>query len=193
MESERTLIAQIVESAHTKGSNQKTLAARAGLTEETLSRMKKRGSGNITLVANLAKAAGMRLSLVESPEPSSPPSADALRGKPTAKLTVTESQNTNRPQPHDERKQTNAVGRKSTRLGLSFPYDWSNPNISDDALIINVLERGIYKDICRVCAHFGVGTVEQLRVGLPAAIADSPSLGRVLQNVKKGFALAQVR
>lgn len=27
--------------------------------------------------------------------------------------------------------------RKSAQLGLSFPYDWSNPSISDEALILN--------------------------------------------------------
>lgn len=65
--------------------------------------------------------------------------------------------------------------RKSARLRLSFPYDWSNPAISDEALILNVLERGIYKDICRVCAHFGLNTVERLRPDLPNDSACSPS------------------
>lgn len=82
---------------------------------------------------------------------------------------------------------------KSERLGLSFPYDWSNPAISDDALILNVLERGIYEDICRICAHFGLGTVEHLRPALPAGVAASPSLARMLDNIKKGFARAQTR
>lgn len=83
--------------------------------------------------------------------------------------------------------------RKSTRLGLSFPYDWSNPSISDESLILNVLERGIYKDICRVCAHFGLSAVERLYPGLPDSIASSPSLARMLDNIKKGFARAQAR
>ena len=43
---------------------------------------------------------------------------------------------------------------KSKELGLTFPYDWSNPEISDEALIINVLERGIFHDICIIAAHF---------------------------------------
>jgi len=86
-----------------------------------------------------------------------------------------------------------APARKSGRLGLSFPYDWSNPAISDEALILNVLERGIYEDICRVCAHFGLGAVDHLRSGLPADVAASPSLARMLDNIKKGFARAQTR
>lgn len=82
---------------------------------------------------------------------------------------------------------------KSVQLGLSFPYDWSNSAISDDALILNVLERGIYEDICRICAHFGLATVEHLRFTLPTGIATSPSLVRMLDNVKKGFTHAQTR
>ncbi len=66
MQEDRTIIAQIVETAHAKGLTQKTLAARAGITEETLSRMKKRGSGNLELVSNLASAVGLRLELVDS-------------------------------------------------------------------------------------------------------------------------------
>ena len=87
------------------------------------------------------------------------------------------------------REQTRSL-RKSMRLGLSFPYDWSNPSITDEALILNVLERGIYRDICRICAHYGLGAIEQMRSSLPKSIAYSPSLIRMLDNVKKGFARA---
>lgn len=80
--------------------------------------------------------------------------------------------------------------RKNTRLGLSFPYDWSNPEISDEALILNVLERGIYKDICRICAHYGIKRVEQLCENLPRNIAESPSLTRMMNNIKNGFSHA---
>lgn len=69
MEKDCTLIARIVETARTKGLTQKALAARSGITEETISRMKKRGSGNFGLVAKLARAAGTRLELVGSSVP----------------------------------------------------------------------------------------------------------------------------
>ena len=45
------------------------------------------------------------------------------------------------------------MGQKCEELGLSFPYDWSNPAISDDALIANVLERCVFADVARVCFH----------------------------------------
>lgn len=77
------------------------------------------------------------------------------------------------------------------KLGLSFPYDWPNPNgISDEALIINVLKRGIYKDICRICAYYGIDTVDSLA---DVAFKDSPSLTYplMIENIRKGFALAE--
>ena len=64
MQDNPNLVAQIVETARTMGLNQKALAARGGISEETLCRMKKRGSGNVALVARLAEAAGVRLGLV---------------------------------------------------------------------------------------------------------------------------------
>jgi len=66
MQEDHSIISRIVEVAHAKGFTQKTLAARAGITEETLSRMKKRGSGNLGLVSKLARAVGLRLGLVDS-------------------------------------------------------------------------------------------------------------------------------
>ncbi|MGZ5056304.1 MAG: helix-turn-helix domain-containing protein [Methylobacter sp.] len=74
-------------------------------------------------------------------------------------------------------------------LGLAFPYDWSNRGgISDDALIINVLKRGIYEDICRICAYYGIEKVDSLAA---VAFKDEPSLiyPRMIENIRKGFAL----
>lgn len=79
--------------------------------------------------------------------------------------------------------------RKSVRLNLSFPYDWSNPDISNEALILNVLNRGIYTDICRVCAYFGIDYVEQVH----GSAEGNAALTRMLGNIKKGFARVQSR
>jgi hypothetical protein len=83
--------------------------------------------------------------------------------------------------------------RKSKRLGLSFPYDWSNPAISDEALILNVLKRGIYGDICRICVYFGLDAVKQSCADLPEDIAKSSWLSRMLDNIRKGFDRAATR
>lgn len=82
--------------------------------------------------------------------------------------------------------------RKSKKLRLSFPYDWSNSNIRDDALILNVLDRGIFEDICRICAHYGMDRVKVLAATLKGPAADL-SLPRMLTNIEKGFSRAKAR
>lgn len=59
-----SLINEILRSAAQKNLSQKDLAARAHLSEEALSRMKKRGSARLSAVERLAEAAGMRLTIV---------------------------------------------------------------------------------------------------------------------------------
>ena len=43
--------------------------------------------------------------------------------------------------------------------GLSMPYDWSNPGMADDALIISVLRRANFPDLVRLCADLGLDAV----------------------------------
>lgn len=80
--------------------------------------------------------------------------------------------------------------KRSQQLQLSFPYDWSNPAISDDALIHNVLEQGILVDICRICAHFGIERVEAVGASVPE-VTEYWLAQRMMRNIKRGFALAE--
>jgi hypothetical protein len=68
-----SLIDQIISSARASGVNQTTLAARAGIPKETLSRAKKRGSAGLDIVQALARAAGVNVGIV----PATPPSRSA--------------------------------------------------------------------------------------------------------------------
>lgn len=87
-----------------------------------------------------------------------------------------------------------AIQSKSRLLGLLFPYDWSNPAISDDALILNVLERGIYEDICRICAYYGLARVAHSCLDLPDELVNNTvykaNLKRMLNNIRTGFVRA---
>lgn len=83
--------------------------------------------------------------------------------------------------------------RKSVRLGLTFPYDWSNSSIRDEALILKVLQYGIFEDVCRICAHFGLDAVLPYASRLQARGDAPPALERMLRNIEKGFARAQDR
>lgn len=69
MNTDDSLINQIVAAAQARGLTQKALAERSGISEETLSRMKKRGSGNFSLIVKLAQVAGAPLSLANTPTP----------------------------------------------------------------------------------------------------------------------------
>jgi hypothetical protein len=73
---------------------------------------------------------------------------------------------------------------KSKKLGLSFPYDWSNPNIPDDALIFNVLDRCIFDDICKIVFHFGLHRVVAMWRQNDADDIHDRILVRILNNIQ---------
>lgn len=79
---------------------------------------------------------------------------------------------------------------KASSLGLSFPYDWSNPDIPDDALIAGVLSREIFEDVCIVCLHFGfdrVSSVFQAMVDCGNVCFAVSQIPRMLRNIQEGF------
>jgi transcriptional regulator with XRE-family HTH domain len=58
------LLAKIFQAAKERNISQKELAIRAGITPETLSRMKTRGSGDFGVINEMAIMTGLRLTLV---------------------------------------------------------------------------------------------------------------------------------
>jgi transcriptional regulator with XRE-family HTH domain len=75
--------------------------------------------------------------------------------------------------------------RKSERLGLDFPYDWSNPAISDTALIGAVLGRARFMDVSKIFAHFGAKQVEQVAADL-AIDLHTGVLGALMPGIQQG-------
>ena len=71
---------------------------------------------------------------------------------------------------------------KAKRLGLSLPYDWSNPNISDIALIRKLLEYANLGDLTRLALEFGVDRLESEMRNMPAALTRSAEM--VLPNIR---------
>jgi len=59
----RTLLERIIGAGAERGLFAKDLAVRAGTTPETLSRMKKRGTGDFAVVDRMARIVGLRLTL----------------------------------------------------------------------------------------------------------------------------------
>jgi len=62
------LLSQIFQAAKQQRITQKELAVRAGITAETLSRMKHRGSGDFNVVNKMAHMVGLRLALAPDDE-----------------------------------------------------------------------------------------------------------------------------
>jgi DNA-binding Xre family transcriptional regulator len=63
-EAMRSTLSAILAAAETKQLKEKELAQLAGIRPETLSRMKRRGSGDFTILDRLAHAVGMKLAAV---------------------------------------------------------------------------------------------------------------------------------
>lgn len=76
----------------------------------------------------------------------------------------------------------NSMPSKARRLGLALPYDWSNPAISDHALILKALEFAHLPDLTRLALHFGIDALEAALATLPAVQAQSAA--RVLPNIR---------
>lgn len=75
---------------------------------------------------------------------------------------------------------------------LSMPYDWPDPAMSDDALILNVLRRAHFPDLVRLCADHGLVKV---RACTDAALALVPAaergiLARILARMLRSIEIA---
>lgn len=74
--------------------------------------------------------------------------------------------------------------RKSRQLALSAPFDWSNPQISDGALIAKTVASLRFEDVARLCAHYGI---DRVRSVVTSSIADPlprAILARQLRNIE---------
>lgn len=63
----------------------------------------------------------------------------------------------------------------------------------DEALILSVLKRGIFGDIARVCAYYGLAEVEHQASSYEKSVIEERSLTRMIGNIKKAFARAQIQ
>lgn len=75
---------------------------------------------------------------------------------------------------------------------LSMPYDWSNPALPDDKLILSVLRRAVFVDVARICADFGVDRVQRQLAAALALVPENerPMLSRILSRMLHSIELA---
>lgn len=75
---------------------------------------------------------------------------------------------------------------------LSMPYDWSNPAMTDEVLILSVLRRAHFPDLVRVCADWGV---DRVKAHVAAALvlapeSERPILTRILARMLRSIEIA---
>jgi hypothetical protein len=76
------------------------------------------------------------------------------------------------------------VPRKSHQLALSAPFDWSNPQIPDDALIAKTAASLRFEDVARLCDHYGIDRVRSVVVSRVADALPRTILERQLRNIE---------
>lgn len=76
------------------------------------------------------------------------------------------------------------VPRKSQQLDLSAPFDWSNPQIPDDALIAQTAAALRFEDVARLCAHYGIDRVRSVLASRVADPLPRAILERQLRNIE---------
>ena len=138
--------------------SKRAIAQRAGVRPELLSRLERQQSCDLATFEKIARA--MNLEIVV---------------RPAAVTNTTTTNVTSHPA-------SQATPSKAQRLGLAFPYDWSNSNMSDHALILKALEFAHLPDLTRLALHFGIEALESALATLPAA--DAQSAARVLPNIR---------
>ncbi len=75
---------------------------------------------------------------------------------------------------------------------LTMPYDWSNPAMPGDTLILAVLRRANFADLVRVCHDFGLPAVRaKIDTALTLApAAERPVLTRILARMLRSIEIA---
>ncbi len=79
-----------------------------------------------------------------------------------------------------------ATPSKAQRLGLSLPFDWSNSEISDIALIRKSIEYANLVDLTRLALEFGIERLETKAARMPATLTRAAL--QVLPNIRQALA-----
>ncbi|MGN6234077.1 MAG: helix-turn-helix domain-containing protein [Trinickia sp.] len=161
-----SLIDEILRRAAQKKLSQKDLASRAQLSEEALSRMKKRGSARLSAVERLAEAAGLRLALVPTPPSGltndAPPDQSAPTGEPK-------------------------------RFRDRHPeLVWSNRDADDAIYIRRALVDPRFTTLLDAAREFGVDTLEHewevlMATPSPETRRAHQATTRILRNIRRGY------
>lgn len=79
---------------------------------------------------------------------------------------------------------TPAPQRKSSKLALSAPFDWSNAQVPDDALIAKTAASLRFEDVAKLCAHYGLIRVRAVVASRVTDPLPRTILERQLRNIE---------
>ena len=155
---------------------QLALATRAGVAYSTLRKIESTGQGGMAHYAAILLALGQLEQLSFSRIAAQPELKHPSRQRARAPKVATKRM----PPPQQ------AAVRLSQKLGLDFPYDWSNPAISDTALIGKVLDKARFMDVSKTFAHYGHTRVESAAADLGIDLTRGV-LGSLMPGIKRGL------
>ena len=157
---------------------QLALANLSGLAYSTLRKIESTGQGSMGHYAAILQALGQldQLPFSAATQPAEQTSPTRKRARATK---VAATANIANPP-------LSSAPRQSEKLGLDFPYDWSNPAISDAALIGKVLDRARFMDVSKTFAHYGHPLVEKVAQDLGIDLTQGV-LGSLMPGIKRGL------
>lgn len=172
---------KIAASRKSHGISQKEMAVRVGISPQTMLFIEQ-GRPNVQ-IGHYARALAELDAGVLSPKPAKPATQHSLTHLNQRVDSSTAART------HALRRHLTAQSSQSAPTQtLEFAYNWSNPAMSDDALIRSVVAKGRFHDLAVICKRFGLNRV---RLIAGETIAASPSLRRSFANIEQGFAHEQ--
>lgn len=166
---------QIAQERLKQNLTQLELATRAGVTYSTLRKIESTGQGGMAHYAAILLALGQLEQLPFS----------AIAAQPELQLNQRKRARTPKVAAKVMLPPQQGAVRLSQKLGLDFPYDWSNPAISDTALIGKVLDKARFMDVSKTFAHYGHARVERAATDLGIDLT-SGVLGSLMPGIYRG-------
>ena len=180
---------------------QKALAEKSGVAYSTLRKIEASGTGSMGDYVGLWAALGLVIAPVFSTPPATPhvqrqrarrnAAIDTAIGITKGTGTAAAAAEIATPSPQVQNTAPLQAVPSPHRLGLDFPYDWSNAAMPDETLIAKVLQRARFHDVSKVFAHFGRAKVEQVAQDHGIDL-QSGVLGSLMPGIRGGEALAIV-
>ena len=169
---------------------QKALAEKSGVAYSTLRKIEASGTGSMGDYVGLWAALELVVAPVFSTPPATPQVQRQRARRHSASGTAAIAAEIATPSPQVQNAAPLQTEPPPHRLGLDFPYDWSNAAMPDETLIAKVLQRARFHDVSKVFAHFGRPKVEQVAREYGIDL-QSGVLGSLMPGIRRGEQLAE--